>query len=279
MGDYFAHSKSVLFESGHVLTKGMLVESYAYPRTLMRILTNRLDDCIIAGFQFDVRNNDVFILPGCFKSRGEIYLFESEVNLQELWNHFKNRGGKPISGGGDIVYLKFSSDDVNDDKSYQDVIDRVMKLEFASKFSDEDFVIGRLQFINDCVKLPDRVSALDDGSYLGLLDVKYWYNDAITFHPEVFRCIISDLNKKENKDYFDWLLLMLLSSKGIAKKDVLFNYVMRKGMKMVNGVDNWELCRNIKIAIKKNIECSRQSSEFLSEKPKYPINGGGSKIF
>lgn len=234
---YFVNSSVNSFQPGHVLTHQMLKVSYDFPRELANIIYCQYDNCVISGLEYFVDKDEVFLLPGVVKFKGDLYFLNNKISLTKLWNSYKQESKTP--GGTEIVYFLIQKNSqMNADGCCRQTLGIKLSKEYDS---EESIFIGALQGAIDKLELPDFTSpkSIYSRSYLWTLDVPYLGANGVGFHPLVNLFLKSSIEQKKQKDSFDYVLWMNLCGHKSVGLDILSVYLKSKSILLPSNDNNF----------------------------------------
>ena len=222
----FINSSVNGFQPGHVLTHQMLKASYDFPRELANIIYSEYDNCVISGLEYFVDKDEVFLMPGVVKYKGDLYFLNNKISLTKLWNDYKQESKTP-GGTGTVYFLIQKNSQMNADGCCKQTLGIRLSKEYDSK---ESIVVGALQAAIDKLELPDFASPKNiySRSYLWTLDVPYLGANGVGFHPLVNLFLKASIEQKKQKDSFDYMLWMSLCGHKTVGIDVLRVYLESK---------------------------------------------------
>lgn len=214
------------FQPGHVLTHQMLEASYNFPRELADIIYREFDNCVISGLDYCVESDEVYLLPGVVKFKGDLYVLNNQIALTKLWKDYKQTSGTP--GGTEFVYFMIKKNrQINADGCCHQTLGIELSKEYDTK---EGIIIGALQGAIDKLELPDltNTDSIYSRSKLWILDVPYLGANGVGFHPLVNLFLKASIEQKKQKDSFDYMLWMSLCGHKSVGIDVLRVYLESK---------------------------------------------------
>lgn len=214
------------FQPGHVLTHQMLKASYDFPRDMASIFYSQYDNCVISGLDYYEDKEEVYLLPGVVKFKGDLYVLNNQIALTKLWKDYKQASGTP--GGTGIVYFMIKKNSqINADGCCHQTLGIELSKEYDTK---EGIIIGALQGAIDKLELPDltNTDSIYSRSKLWILDVPYLGANGVGFHPLVNLFLKASIEQKKQKDSFDYMLWMSLCGHKSVGIDVLRVYLESK---------------------------------------------------
>lgn len=188
------------FERRSILTAAQLRAIEKFPREFLRLTFADFGDGILSGLDFVTRGDEIFLTAGVVKL-GEKFFLADEINLSTLID-------------GSVGKCRFVLSEPQRTAT-EGVINEKISLEVKpldETCNGADF--GR--FKAGLVKLPD-INAEDlfdeftRDSRLNLLHVSQAVRGGTTFHPTIFRAILSRLQCKENPSPADVALMLRLA--------------------------------------------------------------------
>ncbi len=190
------------FERRSILTAAQLRAIEKFPREFLRLTFADFGDGILSGLDFVTRNDEIFLTAGVVKL-GEKFFLADEMNLSTLIDgcdegkRYRLVLGTPQRTATEGV--------INEKISLE-----VKPLDETSDGAD----FGR--FKAGIVKLPDinaenLYNEFTRSSRLNLLHVPQAVRGGTTFHPTIFRAILSRLQHKENPSPADVALMLRLA--------------------------------------------------------------------
>ena len=191
------------FERRSILTAAQLRAIEKFPREFLRLTFADFGDGILSGLDFVTRGKEIFLTAGVVKL-GEKFFLADETNLSTLIDGCDEGKRYRLVLG---VPQRTATEGVITEK----ISLEVKPLDETSDGAD----FGR--FKAGIVKLPD-INAEDlfdeftrRGSRLNLLHVPQTVRGGTTFHPTIFRAILSRLQHKENPSPADVALMLRLA--------------------------------------------------------------------
>lgn len=222
----FINSSVNGFQPGHVLTHQMLKASYDFPRDMANIFYSQYDNCVISGLDYYEDKEEVYLLPGVVKFKGDLYVLNNQIALTKLWKDYKQTSGTP--GGTEFVYFMIKKNSqINADGCCHQTLGIELSKEYDTK---EAIIIGALQGAIDKMELPDltNTDSIYSRSKLWILDVPYLGANGVGFHPLVNLFLKASIEQKKQKDSFDYMLWMSLCGHKTVGIDVLRVYLESK---------------------------------------------------
>lgn len=209
--------KEFRFERRSILTAAQLRGIEKFPREFLRLMFSEYGDGIIAGFDFVEREGKIFATEGLIKIGAEFY-FADETDLSEL-----------IRKANDGVDYRLILGEPQRGNAIEGVITEKISLE-AAKLSKDNVKLEFGRFRGGMSHLPsieakDLFDAFTQKICFNLLHVAYSTRGGTTFHPYIFRAILSKLSRKENPSPADTSLMIHLANFGIASLPALKIYV------------------------------------------------------
>ena len=207
------------FERRSILTAAQLRAIEKFPREFLRLTFADFGDGILSGLDFVTRGKEIFLTAGIVKL-GEKFFFADEMNLSTLM---------PDDGRRYRFVLGAASR-----TSVEGVITEKISLEVKPLDETSDGAdFGRFRA---GANLPDinAKSLFDEftrGSRLNLLHVPQSVRGGTTFHPIIFRAILSRLQRKENPSPADVALMLRLADAETISLPALKIFVECKSLK------------------------------------------------
>lgn len=190
------------FERRSILTAAQLRAIEKFPREFLRLTFADFGDGILSGLDFVTRGKEIFLTAGVVKL-GEKFFLADEINLSTLIKNLPDgRKYRFVLGAASRT-------------ATEGVINEKISLEVKPLDETSDGAdFGR--FKAGLVNLPD-INAQDlykeftRDSRLNLLHVPQAVRGGTTFHPTIFRAILSRLQRKENPSPADVALMLRLA--------------------------------------------------------------------
>lgn len=246
---------SVQFSLGTVLTGEMLTRSYAFPRNYLNIFYKDVDNCIVAGMDLVDEGSRVVLKPGIIKYEGEMYFLNEEVSLTEIWQKVQSNN-EELSKKGNAKTSKFIFVP-EPEICHGNTSVKSMRLIY-SRESLKGVCVGKSQVADKALNLPKTLADFRmDRNFMQLLEVKYYSDSGITFHPYVFQALKKELEAKSKKDIYDFQLLMVLGSNRVVGLDTLKAYMEAKKIGTIDS-EAAGLFDGILKAVQKQCEVVRQ---------------------
>lgn len=216
------------FQPGHVLTHQMLKASYDFPRELANIIYSEYDNCVISGLEYFVDKDEVFLMPGVVKYKGDLYFLNNKISLTKLWNDYKQES-KTLGGTETVYFLIQKNSQMNADGCCRQTLGIKLSKEYDS---EESIFIGALQGVLDKPKLPQETKAenIYNRNFLLIFDVPYLGANGVGLHPFINRFLKAIIEQKHQKDSFDYALWMNLCGHKSVDIDVLKVYLKSKSV-------------------------------------------------
>ena len=244
----FLDYAEVVFESGNILSAKMLKETYRYPRDFLKIFHNKFCDGIIAGLDFETRNDAVYLTAGIVKLNEKFYILSKDVNFEEWLKSQKLQSQEYL--------IVLTAEDVPID--LRSGISNQTRLTFKiqTKKPNHSLILGKYKFRSDVgIKLPSLNDSQDpfekfyQASYLQLIETEYSHpRGGLTYHPLIFRAIQSYLEKKSPLSPYDFSLLLEIQNHGIVAESTLKSYIAMN--KKIENMSREELFRELTNCIK-----------------------------
>lgn len=224
LGDFMLSRKELRFERRSILTATQLRAIEKFPREFLRLNFLEFGDGIISGLDFIERNDEIFLTEGLVKLDGNFY-FAQEVNLSALL---------ATTTSGKQYKLILGSPQRS---AEENVITEKIPLEIRELKEIGGLELGR--FKAGLVRLPeiDAENLFEEFtklSRLNLLNVPFSTRGGTTFHPLIFRAILSRLERKKNPAPADFALMIQLADFGTVSMSALKIFVTSKGVKWRN---------------------------------------------
>ena len=222
----FRDYTEIVFESGNVLSAKMLEETYRYPRDFLKVFHNKFCNGIVAGLDFETRDNDVYLTSGIVKMNGRFFILSEDVNLDE-W--FKSQNLE--SQADYCLFLNY--EDVLEGLNFGISSQSRLTLQIKNRQSSNSLLLGKYRCRSDVgILLPSLNSSRDpfeefvQPSFLQLLDAEYAHpRGGLTYHPLIFRAIQNYLEQKFPLSPYDFTLLTEIQNHGIVAKSTLKSYI------------------------------------------------------
>ena len=208
--------KELRFERRSILTAAQLRAIEKFPREILRLMFLENGDGIISGLDYVERGGEIFLTEGLVKIGGTFY-FAAETNLSALMRN-------AAAGAWHRIILGAPQRTAE-----ENVVTEKIELEVRRReesFSGLEFGT----FKAGLVYLPAVLEEFTLPSRLNLLEVPYSVRGGSTFHPLIFRAILSRLERKKNPAPSDTALSMQLAANGIVSIPALKIFVESKGV-------------------------------------------------
>ncbi|MBR4904374.1 MAG: hypothetical protein IKZ53_06860 [Selenomonadaceae bacterium] len=208
------------FERRSILTATQLRAIEKFPREFLRLKFIDCGDGIISGLDYIERDGEIILTEGLVKL-GKNFFCAEEINLSEL-----------IKDATDGKRYKIILGEPQR-SAEENVITEKISLEIRELDDKDGFELGR--FKAGLTRLPkidaeDLFGEITSLSRLNLLNVPYSTRGGATFHPLIFKAILTRLERKENPAPSDFALMIQLADFGIVSLNALKIFVVSKGV-------------------------------------------------
>ena len=219
-GGFVLSRKELRFERRSILTATQLREIEKFPREFLRLMFLDFGDGIISGLDFIERDGEIFLTEGLVKL-GKNFFFAQEINLSGLMAGLTE---------GKLYKIVLGTPQRT---AAENVITEKISLEVRELKESGGLEFGR--FKAGLTHLPeldaeDLFAEFTKASRLNLLNVPYSTRGGATFHPLIFRAILSRLQRKEKPAPADGALMIQLADFGIVSLNALKVFVECKGV-------------------------------------------------
>ena len=221
--------KELRFERRSILTAAQLRTIEKFPREFLRLKFAGYGDGIISGLDFDERGKEIFLTEGLVKI-GDTFFFAEETNLSAIAATLTEGKRYRLTLG----------------EPERTASENVISETIALKACAEDVAAGKLEFGTfkaGMLKLPtideeDLFAEFTRASRLNLLNVRFSVNGGATFHPHIFRAVLTRLERKENPSAADLALMFQLANSEAVSFQTLKLFAESKGVTWQG--DSWE---------------------------------------
>jgi len=235
--------KELRFERRSILTAAQLRAIEKFPREFLRLMFLDFGDGIISGLDFIERDDEIFLTEGLVKLNNNFF-FAQTTNLSKLMAGLtEGKRYKIVLGTPQRT-------------AAENVITEKISLEVRELKESGGLEFGR--FRAGLVRLPefnaeDLFAEFTKASRLNLLNVPYSTRGGATFHPLIFKAILSRLQRKENPAPADFALMIQLADFGIVSLNALKVFVECKDVTWRGGSQE-EILQTVLAAIDKDWE-------------------------
>ena len=228
----FRDYTEIVFEAGDILSAQMLDETYRYPREFLHLSHAGYGNGIIAGLDFETKDDSVYLTAGIVKFDGKCYILPQNVNL-DIWLKHHN----PALTSSAEYFLCLVCKDVLSDREQASGIKlhRRMMLRAEKERPSGSLLLARYKFRPDmgihlpAIEITNEKNPFESFFQSGLLQVlecDYAHPQGkTTYHPLVFRAIKDYLEQKTTLSPYDFGLLVELQNHGIVAIKSLMAYV------------------------------------------------------
>lgn len=208
------------FERRSILTAAQLRAIEKFPREFLRLKFINYGDGIISGLDYIERDDEIILTEGLIKL-GENFFCAEEMNLSKL-----------MAGTSDGKFYKFVLGEPRR-SAEENVITEKILLEVRELDDKGGLEFGRFKSGLTClptIDAKDLFKEFTKVSRLNLLNVPYSTRGGATFHPLIFKAILTRLERKDNPAPADFALMIQLADFGIVSLNALKIFVVSKGI-------------------------------------------------
>lgn len=258
--------KELRFERRSILTAAQLRAIEKFPREFLRLKFIDYGDGIISGLDYIEQDGEIILTEGLIKL-GENFFCAEEINLSKL-----------MAGTSDGKFYKFVLGEPQR-SAEENVITEKISLEVREQSDTGGFELGRFKagFTRlpkiDAKNLFGEITSL---SRLNLLNVSYSTRGGATFHPLIFKAILSRLERKKKPAPADLALMIQIADFGIVSLNALKIFVVSKGIAWKEN-SREEILKSVIAAVDKEWEITLPENISAPDKkaPKPEPSGGG----
>ncbi len=215
--------KWIRFQSGAIITRGMMEELYSYPRDVVSAYSRQLSYGILTGLYFYAKDGKVWLGSGLIRFQDEIFRLYEDVCLTDLIE-----SDKKIKGG---EYLNLVLQPDRSETPLEGVFQENLKFVIRPEKGDnrEAFQLcgfyGGLPSIlpNPAAEAPEREYSLD--SRFDILDTPWAAKREATFHPLVFEAFARSLALATEKTALEYAMILELQAHGVLPMETLRFYI------------------------------------------------------
>ncbi len=228
----FRDYTEIVFEAGEILSAQMLEETYSYPREFLHLSHIGYGNGIVAGLDFETKDDGVYLTAGIAKLDEKFYILSQNVNL-DIW---LKRYTPALTASAEYFLCLVCMDVLSDrDQASGIKLHRQMMLRAEKKKPSGSLLLAKYKFRPDmgihlpAIEITNEKKPFESFFQSGLLQVlecDYAHPQGeTTFHPLVFRAIKDYLEQKNTLSPYDFGLLVELQNHGIAAIKSLMAYV------------------------------------------------------
>ena len=199
----FRDYTEIVFEAGDILSAQMLEETYRYPREFLHLSHTGYGNGIIAGLDFNTKDDGVYMTAGIVKFDGKCYILPQNVNL-DIWLKHHN----PALTSSTEYFLCLVCKDVLTAREQASGIKvhHQMVLQAEKEMISNSLLLAKYKFRPDTgiylpnINMTNEKNPFEDFFQSGLLQIlecDYAHPQGqTTYHPLVFRAIKDYLEQK-----------------------------------------------------------------------------------
>ncbi len=247
-----------VFKKGRILKIEMLEELRDYPRNMFEFYMKDYSEGIITGFEVEIKGNELIILPGILKLKGQLLCLRKAEKI-----NYENTNKDMY------IKLRVENDKVEKvgQEDYKKIKSKII-IEEIKELQENEIELGRYK-LREGAYLRNNYEKLEDYSVeyntLNIVNVKYATNKNYSLKKEIFDKFGEVLFKKGEK-VLDISFGMIILNSDRVNREVVKKYLERKLEIEIEKMSNEEIYNNL-LRISRNLGREITEKRFEKRRP------------